>query len=419
MRFIVNGPTTIHGTISVRGAKNAALPLLAAGLALDAPVTITRVPAIEDVARMVEIMERLGAVVSRGADGTLQVNAAALRSGDLPADLTGKLRACTILLGPLLARFGRAVLPQPGGCTIGQRPIDLFVDGFRAFGIEVTEEGDVTRFVGTPHAARYVFPVVSVTGTETLLLLAARTPGESAIENAAMEPEIPALAAFLNGCGARIEGAGTPTIRITGVDHLTSGTVACIPDRIETVAFAALVAACGGDLEITECAPAHVAVPLKLLTAMGAEVVADSVAGTIHIRATPPLRAVAIRTHEYPGLATDAQPPLTVALTQAQGVALVHETIYEGRLLFVDKLNKMGANIILCDPHRCIVDGPRRLHGTTLESPDIRAGIALLIAAACAHGRSTIANAYQIDRGFANIEERLRSIGVDIRREDS
>jgi UDP-N-acetylglucosamine 1-carboxyvinyltransferase len=401
----------------VSGAKNAALPFIASALVLDAPLVIERVPAIEDVRRMLEIASAIGVRVQDDGNGSVTLDGRSGTTAELPSEITAKLRASLMFLGPLLARFGTATLPQPGGCAIGRRPIDLFLDGFRAFGFEAVEEQAQTRFHGRAHAARYVFPFVSVSGTETLLLLAVRTPGVSVLENVALEPEVTDLARFLAASGAQITGIGTPTLTITGVNRIAGGRTVCIPDRIETVAFAALVAACGGDLEITGCDPAHVAVPLRVLTAMGAEVAADSAAGTIRIHATPPLHAVAIRTHEYPGLATDAQPPLTVALTQAQGVALVHETIYEGRLFFVDKLNKMGASIILCDPHRCIVEGPRRLHGTTLESPDIRAGIALLIAAACAEGKSTIENVYQIDRGFERIEERLRAIGVHIQRE--
>jgi UDP-N-acetylglucosamine 1-carboxyvinyltransferase len=417
MRFTIDGPTTIHGSISVSGAKNEALKLLAAALLADGPVRIDRIPDIEDVRRMLEILERIGTTVTRSS-GSCVIDGTTCRTSVLPAELVPKLRAVLVLLGSLLARFRSATLPWPGGCAIGRRPIDLFLEGFQTFGITVTERDGAYEFrVDNLHAARYVFPVVSVTGTETLLLLAVRTPGTSVIENAAMEPEIPALASFLNACGARIHGAGTPTITITGVDRLSGGDITCIPDRIETGTFAALVAACGGELEIRDCAPAHVAVPLQLLAAMGATVEADDATGVLCIRATPPLRAMGFRTHEYPGFATDLQPPFTVAMTQGAGLALVHETIYEGRLFYVDKLNKMGANVILCDPHRCIVEGPRRLHGTSLESPDIRAGIALLIAAACAEGRSTIENVYQIDRGFEKIEERLRGIGVRIKRE--
>jgi UDP-N-acetylglucosamine 1-carboxyvinyltransferase len=416
MRFVIDGPTTLQGTIAVAGAKNEALKLLAAAVLVDQPVRIARVPAIEDIHRMVEILRTIGCTVTEDG-GMCTVDASTCRTSELPPALVGKLRAGLVLLAPLLHRFGSVTLPMPGGDAIGRRPIDLFVDGFRAFGIAVDERADAVAFRADQlHAARYVFPIVSVTGTEALLLLAVRISGVSVIENAAMEPEVAALAEFLVTCGARISGIGTPTLTITGVHRLSGGSVTCIPDRIETGAFAALVAACGGSIEIRDCAPQHLAVPLKLLTAMGAEVTTDDQAGILRIAVATSLRAVAFRTHEFPGFPTDLQPPFTVAMTQARGLALVHETIYEGRLFFVDKLNTMGANIVLCDPHRCLVEGPKRLHGTTLESPDIRAGIALIIAAACAEGQSTIENVYQIDRGFEHLEQRLQGIGVRIRR---
>ncbi|MBI4433522.1 UDP-N-acetylglucosamine 1-carboxyvinyltransferase [Candidatus Uhrbacteria bacterium] len=416
LQLVIDGPTTLQGSISVAGAKNAVLKLFAAALLCDEPVRIARVPEIEDVHRMEEVLERIGCVVTR-EPGIRTIDASGCHTSELPAELIGKLRAGLVLLAPLLIRFGSVTLPMPGGDAIGRRPIDLFIDGLQAFGVTLEERPDalICR-ADRLHAARYVFPFVSVTGTETLMLLAVRTPDVTIIENAATEPEISALADFLNSCGARITGAGTSTIRITGVDHLRGGSVTCMPDRIETGAFAAMVAACGGSVEIQSCVPEHVAVALKILTMMGAEVVTDDVAGSIRVTARAPLRAVSFRTHEHPGLATDLQPPFTVAMTQARGLALIHETIYEGRLFYIDKLNKMGAHIILCDPHRCLTEGPRRLTGTTLESPDIRAGIALLIAAACADGRSTIDNVYQIDRGFERIEERLRGIGVRIAR---
>lgn len=417
MRFTIDGPTTIQGSITVAGAKNEALKLLAAAVLTDDPVEIRRIPEIEDIHRMIEVLRALGVSVDM-RDGVCTVAAASVRTGELPAALIGKIRAGLVLLGPLLTRFGRVLLPIPGGDAIGRRPIDLFVDGFRAFGATVDERPDAVEFRADGlRAARYVFPIVSVTGTEALLLLAVRVPGTSVIENAAMEPEISALAEFLVSCGARITGIGTPRLEITGVARIGGGTVTCIPDRIEAGTFAAFAAACGGTLEIRACAPDHLAVPLKILTAMGARVEADRAAGTLRIAVDRPLRSVAFRTHEYPGLATDLQPPFTVAMTQADGLVLVHETIYEGRLFYTDKLNRMGANIVLCDPHRCMVAGPTELHGTALESPDIRAGMALVIAAAAASGRSTIENVYQIDRGFERIDERLRGIGVRISRE--
>lgn len=416
MRFVIDGPTTIHGTISVAGAKNEALKLFAAALLCDAPVTIRRVPAIEDVQRMAEMVTALGAGVE-SRPGEYTVDASSLHTADLPADIMARVRAGLVCIGPLLHRFGTVTLPLPGGDAIGRRPIDFFIRGFRAFGVDVQEQADrVTFRMRTPTTTRFTFPLVSVTGTEALVLFAARIPGTTVIENAAREPEIIALAEFLNACGARIAGAGTPTMTITGVERLTGGDVTCIPDRIETGTFAALVAACGGSLEIRDCAPAQLCAALAVLEDMGLRVDRDDAAGILRVSRDHELRGVGFQTDGYPGIATDLQSPLTVAMTQARGLALVHETIFEGRLFFVDKLLKMGASAILCDPHRCVIEGPRKLRGTALESPDVRAGIALLIAAACAEGRSTIENIYQIDRGYEKIEERLRIIGVNIQR---
>ncbi|MDO8425168.1 MAG: UDP-N-acetylglucosamine 1-carboxyvinyltransferase [bacterium] len=417
--FIVTGPSAIHGTVAVGGAKNEALKLFAAALLSDGPVTIRRVPDIEDVRHMAEIVRALGATVTAGPH-EYTIDAATLRNAELPAERMGKLRAGLVMIGPLLHRFGTLTLPLPGGDAIGRRPIDFFIQGFRAFGVQVEEEADAVRFTARALApAHFVFPFVSVTGTEALMLFAVRVPGTTILENVAMEPEVVALGEFLNACGARITGLGTPTMRVVGVDRLSGGEVACIPDRVEAVTFAALTASCGGSLTITGCDPAHLQVPIAFLRSMGAAIDADAATGSMHIRVDGPLRAMPLRTHEYPGMATDFQPPLTVALTQAHGVALVHETIYEGRLFYIDRLNKMGANIILCDPHRCVVEGPRPLAAATLGSPDIRAGIALVIAAAAAQGVSTIHNVSQIDRGFEQIEQRLRAIGVDIRRTET
>lgn len=416
MKFLIDGPTPLNGSISVAGAKNEALKLFAAALLVDAPVTIHRVPEIEDVQRMAEMVAALGARVAHTGDA-YTIDPTSLAHAVLPADLMARIRAGLVLLGPLLHRFGEVILPLPGGDSIGRRPIDFFIRGFRAFGAEVIEEPE--RIIFRAHhlaATRFVFPLVSVTGTEALLLLAVRVSGTTIIENAAREPEVAALGEFLRSCGAVIDGVGTSTLTIRGVDRLRGGEVTCIPDRIETGTFAAFVAACGGELEIRDCAPALVSAPLAILTEMGMSVERDDAAGVLRIARDTPLRAVSFQTDGYPGVPTDLQPPLTIAQTQAEGLALVHETIFEGRLFYIDRLLKMGAQAILCDPHRCVISGPRVLHGTTLESPDIRAGMALLIAAAAAHGHSTIDNVYQIDRGFARIDERLRAIGVQITR---
>jgi UDP-N-acetylglucosamine 1-carboxyvinyltransferase len=261
-----------------------------------------------------------------------------------------------------------------------------------------------------------VFPRMSVTGTEAMMTLATRVPGVTTLVNAAMEPEIPALAEFLNSCGANIVGAGTPTITITGVDSLTGGTYHTMPDRIEAGTFAALGAVSHSELTVAGINPNHLDVLWSLLTEAGVNFTVGK--DSVVMKPTDTIRAIPknLVTHEYPGLATDLQAPMTVLMTQAHGSSLVFETIYEGRLFYVDILNSMGANILMCDPHRVLVSGPTPLQGKKIASPDIRAGIALVMAGLIAEGQTEIANIYQIDRGYERIEERLRGIGAKIER---
>lgn len=407
----------MHGQIAVSGAKNAALKFLAATLLCNGPVTIGNVPDIEDVRRMAEIIRGLGVKIRQNKKDHREytIDAASLTTTELDVTLAPKIRVSTLLVASLLVRSGKATLPFPGGCAIGRRPIDLFIRGYQAFGAKVREGEKAMHFSATRlHGTRFVFPVVSHTGTEALVMLAVRAHGETELVNCAMEPEVVALADFLNSCGAQISGAGTSTIRIRGVRELTGGKVNVLPDRIEAGSFLALAAATKSDVTVTGVIPEHLAVPLSLLEQMGVplEVGKDS----IRVRPWKKLRAVALQTHEYPGFVTDLQPAFTVLMTQAVGTVLVHETIFEGRLFFTDKLNSMGAKIVLCDPHRVLIQGPTPLRGTKLESPDIRAGLALLVAALAAKGKSCIQNIYQIDRGYEAIEERLQKLGASIKR---
>lgn len=414
--FEITGGRPLHGEIAVSGAKNAALKFLVASLLCDAPLTIRNVPDIEDVRRLVEIMKKLGVRVRQSADHhEYTIDARSITTSTLDAVLAPRIRVSTMLVAGLLVRTGKATLPFPGGCAIGRRPIDLFLSGYAAFGAKVQEEEKAIHFSAKRlHPGRFVFPIVSHTVTEALMMLAARVPGESVLVNCAMEPEVVALADMLNSCGAHITGAGTPTITISGVAKLEGGSVEVLPDRIEVGSFLALAAATKSDVTVIGARPEHVDVPIQFLQEMGVPV--EVKADRIRVRPWKKLKAVPLITHEYPGFATDLQPAFTVLLTQATGTVLVHETIFEGRLFFTEKLNKMGANSILCDPHRVIIQGPTPLRGTTLESPDIRAGLALLVAALCAQGKSRIENIYQIDRGYERIEERLVKLGADIKR---
>ncbi len=398
------------------GAKNAALKALAASLLLEGPVTLHKVPQIEDIHRLVDIMHDIGIEMTQEGS-TYTITNTRVNKSVLEPHLHQKIRSSVLLVGPMLHQTGEVAFPHPGGCVIGQRPIDYFLDGFKSFGVEIEERVDgYTLRAKDVHPARIVFPRVSVTGTEAMMMFAAKIPGTTTLINAAMEPEIPALADFLNTCGARITGAGTSILTIEGVASLSGGTYTTPPDRIEAGTFAILGAATKSEITVTDIEPSHLEVLWQLLRKANVQFeLSDS---SVRMLPSSDIKALAkdIVTHEYPGLPTDIQAPMTVLMTQAQGNSLVFETVYEGRLFYVDKLNSMGANILMCDPHRVLVSGPTPLVGKKLTSPDIRAGIALVIAALVAEGETEIDNIYQIDRGYERIEERLQTLGANIKR---
>lgn len=414
-QFVIQGGKPLAGTISVSGAKNAALKFIAATLLCDEPVTLTRVPTIDDVRRMIDIVTALGATVQYDADAhTVVIDPRTISQQTITAQQARTIRTSIMLVGPLLARYGSAAIGYPGGCVIGRRPIDLYLDGYQRFGATCTEADDLFTFTSKQlSGTTFVFPLVSVVATETFMMMATRISGVTILKNAAMEPEVTALADFLNSCGAHIVGAGTSTITITGVSTLHGGTVAMIPDRIEAGTFVLLGSLMRSAIRVEQCAPEHLDVLLELLRRAGA----PFAVGSDWIETQPythTLRAINIKTHEYPGFVTDLQAPFTVLLTQAAGLSLVHETIFEGRLFYTDLLNRMGANIILCDPHRALVEGPTKLRGKKLESPDIRAGIAMIMAGLAATGETTIQTIEQVDRGYEQIDTRLRTLGADI-----
>ncbi len=413
--FRINGQKPISGEISVTGAKNAALKFIAASLVCDGPVRLTNMPDIQDVRRMLTLVAALGVGVKHDREAhVVELDPRTLSSFEIPADLAKTIRTSIMLVGPLLTRFNKACIGFPGGCVIGRRPIDLYLKGYELFGASIHDVGDAFEFVA-PHLQpmTFVFPIISVVATETFLITASRIPGITILKNAAQEPEVVALAEFLSACGARITGAGTPTITIEGVASLSGGEFEIIPDRIEAGTFVILGALTRGRVRVTNCNPEHLENLLAHLEMAGA----PFDVGENWIETKPyqhALRAVNVKTHEYPGFVTDVQAPFTVLLTQAEGNSLVHETIFEGRMFYTDLLNRMGANIILCDPHRAIVQGATPLMGRKLESPDIRAGIAMVLAGLIAKGETIIANIEMIDRGYENIDARLRSLGADI-----
>lgn len=400
----------MEGEITVGIAKNAALKILAASILTNKPIELPKMPKIEDILRMKELLVDLGAKFSGNS-----INSSGIKKTDLNYKIADRFRASIVLTGPILTRYGKVSFPHPGGCTLGKRPIDFFIDGFNALGAKVKKNGDIftvtsRKLIGN----KFVFPVVSVTGTENLMMAGVLAEGKTILKNTACEPEIENLATFLNSLGAKISGAGTPLIEINGVKELNGGTWSGFPDRIESGTFIILAVASKSNIKIKSCQPEHLEVLLSLLEKSGAslEIGTDYVI----VKPAPNLLAIDVKTREYPGLATDLQAPLTVLLTQTKGISLVHETIYDGRLFYTDILNQMGANIIMADPHRVIVQGPSKLHGKKIHSPDIRAGMALIIAALLAEGQSVVDNIYQIDRGYENIDKRLRALGADIRR---
>ncbi|MFA5753842.1 MAG: UDP-N-acetylglucosamine 1-carboxyvinyltransferase [Patescibacteria group bacterium] len=416
-KFIITGRQKLSGEIAVKGAKNAALKIIPAALLSSETITIHNLPRIEDIGKSFDLLADLGADIKLEGS-TAIINPKNIKTIELQPKLADKFRASVMFVGPLLARFGEVKFPHPGGCIIGagSRPIDLFLEGFKAFGATVEEESGKYYHVKSEklHAADFFFPLVSVTVTESLMMTACLIPGRTILRNCAMEPEIESLAEYLNAQGAKISGAGTPKIIIEGVEKIGAGTFRVIPDRIETGSFAIMAAATGSEIKITNCNPEHIQSLLSVFDKAG--IAYEKGTDWLLIKKSSGFKAYDIRTHEYPGFPTDLQSPYVVLMTQAQGTSLIQETIYDRRLIWTDMLSQMGANIVMCDPHRIVVNGPSQLYGKKLISPDIRAGIALVIAALIAEGTTEIDNIYQIDRGYEKLDERLRSLGADIKR---
>lgn len=415
MQFTIHGGKPLRGKLAVNGSKNSALKLLSAALLAHGPVTLTHIPDVTDVRQMISLIGDLGITV-RFHDHTCHIEHGQPAKSRLDFELAKRLRASIMLAAPLLARTGSAAFPHPGGCVIGERPIDVFLDGYAAFGATVIHtQKEYTVTADEFHPARFVFSVISVQGTESMMMLAASIKGTSTLINAACEPDIVTLANFLIACGARITGAGTPTITIEGGtwrDEPIAFTN--IPDRIEAGSFLILGLAARASLEITDCDPTHLEIPLAYLRKMGARF--DISDRAVRIHSSEPLTAINIKTHEYPGFPTDLQSPMVVLMTQAEGQSIVHETIFEGRMAWTEELTRMGANILNLDNFRVAVTGPTVLRGRTAESLDIRAGMAYVIAGLIARGTSIVSDIEKIDRGYECIEKRLSAIGADITR---
>lgn len=418
-KFIINGGKPLQGEIEVRGSKNATTPILSACLLTKEECIIDNVPLITDVMNMIKILQSMGVEVERIGERTVRVKA-----GDnvdpekMDYSIVGHMRSSILLLGSLLARFHKFKIKQPGGCIIGARPIGTHFEALEALGATITQDDtyyyfEADRLVGK----RIVLKEFSVTATENLMMAATLAEGTTTIRTAAIEPHVQDLGRFLRKMGANIKGCGFHTIEIGGVEKLHGANHSIQPDPIEAGTFAIAAGATKGDVLIKNIVPDDLDLVLEKLKEAG--VLFDIEDGkNLHIRPTSKLGSLdKIEARTYPGLPTDLQAPFAVLATQTEGNTLVHDTLYEGRMNYINELTKMGANAVICDPHRAIIAGPTPLYGKDINSFDLRAGATMIIAALLAQGQSTLSGIEQVDRGYEAIEERLQKLGADIRRE--
>ncbi len=417
-KFLITGGNELKGEIIVSGAKNNAQIMLPASLLSEEEMTLTNIPRIDGVEKTLELLEDLGVKIEDNGS-EIKVKASSLNKIELNQKIADKFRTSVMFVAPMLARFKEVRFPHPGGCVIGAagRPIDLFLEGFSALGATV-EVGENFYHISAKKltGCNFFFTTATVTGTQSMIMAACLAEGKTVLKNCAMEPEVQALADYLNSQGAKISGAGSPTIVIEGVEKISAGVCNVIPDRMEAGSFALMAAATNSEITIKNCNPDHLLSLLTIFKKIGVNFEAGD--NYIIMKKSSDIKAYNIKTHEYPGFPTDLQSPYIVLMTQAKGMCLVQETIYDRRLIWTDMLSQMGANITMCDPHRVVVNGPTKLYKKKLISPDIRAGIALLIAALIAEGTTEIDNIYQIDRGYEKLDQRLSAIGASIKRID-
>jgi UDP-N-acetylglucosamine 1-carboxyvinyltransferase len=424
-KFVIDGGRPLSGTVRPAGNKNGALPILAACVLTSEDVTVRNVPRISDVASMINLLEGLGVTVEWLDDHAVRLNASALRAEDgLRREDAERIRASFLLAGPLLARFGHCTMPPPGGDVIGRRRLDPHLDAFRALGatLELGRDIEMTAPAGGLLAGEIFMDEPSVMATENALLAASLTPGTTVIGNAACEPHVQDLARMLVGMGATIDGIGSNVLRVQGQAELGGCDHTVGPDHIEIGSFMALAGVTGGEVRITDVAPDDLRMIRLVFGKLGLH--SEMEGTTVLVPGGQDLRTardvgehkMKVQDGPWPAFPADLTSIAVALATQATGSVLIHEWMFENRLVFTDKLVGMGADITLCDPHRAIVSGPCEMHGERMTSPDIRAGMALLIAALCAEGRSTIHNIDQIDRGYEAIDERLRELGAQIER---
>ena len=413
--YVIRGGKPLFGEVEISGFKNAAVAIIPAALLVDGVCRIENIPQISDVTLCLRILENLGAGVRSINPHTVEIDCTHIRSTRTSYDLARKIRASYYLIGSLLGRFGQAEVAMPGGCNFGVRPIDQHVKGFTAMGAKVVVEGGfihASAETGRLHGANIYLDVVSVGATMNIMMSAVLAEGNTVIENAAKEPHIVDLANFLNSMGASIRGAGTDTIKIKGVTHLTGGTYAIIPDQIEAGTYMAAVAATGGQILVKNIIPKHMDCITAKLQECGVEV--EELDDTLLVRRTGPLQKTNVKTMPYPGFPTDMQPQITAVLSLAQGTSLVTESVWNNRYRYVDELKRMGASIQV-DDRTAVVEGVDHLTGAPIQACDLRAGAALVIAALAAQGVSEISCVQYIERGYENLVEKLRALGADIR----
>ena len=410
----IQGPCRLEGSIRVSGAKNAVLPEMAAALMVEGPVTLTNVPAVRDVDTMVRVLRHLGMKEIALRDGVLQTGGSAAGEPETPYALVRTMRASILVLGPLLARLGRARVSLPGGCAIGARPIDLHIEGLRRMGATIDiEHGYVVASCRRLRGAEISFERQTVTGTENLMMAAALADGQTVLRNCAREPEVEDLEIFLNACGARVRGAGTDTITIEGVTRLGGADHRVIPDRIEAGTFLMAAAITGSGITVEGCEPAHLVAVVDKLQECGVSV--DPGDGTISVRSGRPLEAVNIVTMPYPAFPTDLQAQYMALMTRARGVSVIRETIFENRFMHVAELKRMGARIVV-NGQSAVVAGPATLSGAPVMASDLRASACLIVAGLQASGDTIIDRAYHIDRGYEKVETKFKSLGARIDR---
>ena len=414
-RFFVEGGNRLHGEVTVSGAKNAALKMIAAALLAPGRTTLRNVPRIRDVETMLAVLDGLG--VEGGFDGnTLSLDAAEVHSYTAPYDLVRQMRASIVVLGPLAARFGEAEVSAPGGCNLGLRKFNFHLDGLRALGAEVELDHGFIRATapGGLRGAEVNFEYPSVTATENVMMAAVLARGTTVIENGAREPEVVELADFLNLMGANVFGAGTGRIVIEGVEELRPADFAVMGDRVEAGTFVMAAAATGGELAVRGVAPEHLKMELPKLGDMGLDLVATEDGIRVRVEEPARLGSVDVSTLPFPGFATDLQAQMMVLLTQTSGAGIITENVYENRLQVAEELNRMGAGIDLFGGHRAMVKGPRRLSGTIVQSPDLRGGAALVMAGLVAEGTTIVDGARHILRGYEDFEEKLTNLGATV-----